>query len=116
VDRFNTGAIHCCAGRVSYNSGQVTADGLTLPMPAVKATKLNIANATSRILELEKRRFMGFAPEKQKFDSPYCPGLVMKWAMPRRSQAGIPSPNKSAFMQTAFQNKTRVNRLFCNVL
>jgi ABC-type sulfate/molybdate transport systems ATPase subunit len=30
MDRFNAGAIHCCAGLVSYDSGQVTADGLTL--------------------------------------------------------------------------------------
>src|ERR1700723_2396186 len=79
-------------------------------MPAVKATKLNIANATSRILELERRRFISFAPEKLKFDSPCCPGLVMKWAMPPRSRLGIP-PGKSP-MQTAFQNKTRENCLF----
>src|ERR1700723_3868999 len=86
-------------------------------MPAVKATKLNIANATSRILELEKRRFISFAPEKLKFDSPCCPGLVMKWAMPPRSQLRIP-PGKPA-MQAVFQNKTRKNCLFvmfCNCL
>src|ERR1700723_888036 len=84
-------------------------------MPAVKATKLNIANATSRILELEKRRFISFAPEKLKFDSPCCPGLVWRWAMPPRSQLGTP-PGESP-MQTAFQNKTRENCLFvmfCN--
>jgi len=37
-------------------------------MPALKSIKLNIANATSRMLKLELRRFIGFAPEKLKFD------------------------------------------------
>jgi hypothetical protein len=81
-------------------------------MPAVKATKLNIANATSRILELEKRRFISFAPEKLKFDSSCCPGLVGVGDAATHP-AGIP-PQITYANRLPGQNKRKL--FVCNVL